>query len=201
MREPQRGWMQRCDDLAAHLHDRLTLRRHDPNRPGRRHFPRQYDADRNRVPDAVGYWNMFASFRANQRYRVGMRVSRTPDTQNPGSGCYVKLVSDRTGYQALCHFQFDGTYLVGSITTGPSDDYRLVLGMDPGTSVEVFDLWLAAEGRPFGFATNAERRSWRYGGRCRPTSWGVRGPSSFGGVVAGWTGHPPTNPVMGSRRC
>jgi hypothetical protein len=137
-----------------------------------------------------GYWHHFARFGAYATYWVSIAASATTSSPPPsGWASYLKWRSDSSGDEVLFRFAPGSTVsrLVGSVTLGPHDDYRLLLGTSSGTSLHVESIAIREAGAAFGFGTHDERRSWEYVGGSRPMSWGVRTPEDFSGAVVGPT--------------
>lgn len=131
-----------------------------------------------------GYWEQFARFRP----MATLRLSLVARGSRRGSGqSYVKFRSDTTGHEVRFNFspQADGARYVGRVTLDANPDYRLILGTDPDTDVEIQSLSIAAEGRDLGFGTHDERRSWEYAPNSYPVSLGVRDARGFAGAVVG----------------
>ncbi|MDP8909192.1 MAG: hypothetical protein M3N47_08785 [Chloroflexota bacterium] len=143
-------------------------------------------------PDKTdGFWHNFARFRPNQVYALSIAALGSQlgieDGSIPGQGSYVRFLSDATGHEVRYRFfpRAQAARFVGRVMLAGNSDYRLILGTDPGTALEVQSLAIIAEGRRFGFETHDERRSWEFSGGSRPTSWGTFGSESFAGAVVG----------------
>jgi hypothetical protein len=137
-----------------------------------------------------GFWHHFARFAAGATYRLSVVASGTQTGSvvvRPNS--YVKFRSDSTGDEVVFGFTpaAAAARFVGRVTLGNNSDYRLILGTQTNTTVQVESLAITAEVGAFGFETHDERLSWEYTGGCRPTSWGTRGAENFSGAVVGPT--------------
>ena len=141
-----------------------------------------------RSPD--GYWHQTSRFRGGATYRVSVVASgeRKPDA-DPGAGPYLRLHSDTGGRDAV--FTFIATprtaRFTGEVTLDDHPDYRLILGTDAGTTVEVHSITFVDADAPIGFSTADERASWEYTGDSLPMSWGLEAPQGFSAVVNGPT--------------
>ncbi len=139
-----------------------------------------------------GYWELTSRFRPNGTYRVTVAAAAL----RPGlQGGYVKFRSDRTGNEVITSFRTSDEHseTAGTVTLGPEDDYRLILGVDAGSSVRIWEIAVLLEqdgqGQPvsIGFDTHDARRMWNYGAGCYPAARGVRDIQGFSAVVAGPT--------------
>ncbi len=144
--------------------------------------------------DRDGYWEQTSRFVPGRTYRISVKATALGGNAPTG---YVKFRSDRSGHEVMCRFRV-GLRAVeaGILTLGSHDDYRLILGVGPDSSIKIWEMVVLSDhesdGRPvvIGFDTHDARRTWNYAGDCRPASCGVRAAQGFSAAVVGPSSEP-----------
>lgn len=131
-----------------------------------------------------GYWEQFSRFHPRVTLRLSLVAS---GSQRAAGQSYIKFRSDSSGDEVRFDFRpsTDAARFVGRVTLHDYPDYRLILGTDPDTNVQIESLSIVVKGSKLGFSTHDERRAWEYTANAYPVSWGVRQPRGFSGVVSG----------------
>jgi hypothetical protein len=133
---------------------------------------------------ADGLWHLAARFLPGATYRISVAARGT----TAGQSAYLRFRADSApGDDRLVRFRpgTDFGRLTERVTLGNRPDYRVVVGTDPGGTLDLLEVALVREGATLGFGTDEERRSWEYAGASYPTAWGIGGAGDFAGVVVG----------------